>query len=50
VLYAAMARPRESRTLIEFGPRPARFIRLTQVARGGTYVWSIAELEVFSGP
>ncbi|HEX5109419.1 MAG TPA: discoidin domain-containing protein [Vicinamibacterales bacterium] len=50
VLYAAMARPRESRTVIEFAPRPARFVRLTQVARGGTYVWSIAELEVFSGP
>jgi hypothetical protein len=49
VLHAAMAAPRETRAVIEFPPRTARYIRLTQLAREGTYAWALAELEVWSG-
>ena len=49
VLPAAMARPLETRAVIEFPPRAAQYVRLRQLARGGTYAWSLAELEVWSG-
>jgi hypothetical protein len=49
VLHAAMAAPRESRAVIEFPSRTARYVRLKQLAREGTYAWSLAELEVWSG-
>ncbi len=49
VLHAALAAPKETRAVIEFPSRTARFIRLTQLARDGTYAWAIAELEVWSG-
>jgi hypothetical protein len=49
VLHAAMAKPLETRAIIEFSPRTARYVRLQQLAREGTYAWSLAELEVWSG-
>ena len=49
VLASAMAAPREARAVVAFPPRPARYIRLSQLARTGTYTWAIAELEVWSG-
>lgn len=49
VLHATMAAPREGRVVIEFQPRPARYLRLSQLARRDTYTWAIAELEVWSG-
>jgi hypothetical protein len=49
VLYAALASPRETRMVIEFTPRPARYVRLMQLGREGDYGWSMAELEVWSG-
>jgi hypothetical protein len=49
VLYAALASPRETRVVIEFAPRPARYVRLMQLGREGNYGWSMAELEVWSG-
>jgi hypothetical protein len=50
VLYAALASPRETRMVIEFPPRPARYVRVSQLGREGDYGWSMAELEVWSGP
>ena len=49
VLASAMAAAREARAVVEFLPRPARYVRLRQLAREGTYTWAIAELEVWSG-
>ena len=49
VLHAATAKPLETRAVIEFTPRTARYVRLRQLAREGTYAWSLAELEVWSG-
>jgi hypothetical protein len=49
VLHAAMAAPRETRVVIEFPPRTARYVRLKQLSREGTHDWSISELEVWSG-
>jgi len=49
VLAAAMAKPLETRAVIEFPSRIARYVRLRQLAREGTYAWSLAELEVWSG-
>ena len=34
---------------IEFPPRRAKYVRLRQLSREGTYAWSLAELEVWSG-
>src|SRR4029079_10240932 len=48
-LHAALAKPLESRAVIEFPPRAARYVRLRQLSREGTYAWSLAELEVWSG-
>jgi hypothetical protein len=49
VLHATMAAPLEGRVVIEFPQRPARYLRLSQLARQNTYTWAIAELEVWSG-
>ena len=49
VMFAALAKPRESRALLEFAPRTARYVRLRQLARDALYPWSLAELEVWSG-
>ena len=49
VMFAALARPLDGRALIEFAPRPARYVRLRQLAGDGLYPWSLAELEVWSG-
>ena len=49
VLHATMAAPLEGRVVIEFPQRPARYLRLSQLARQDTYTWAIAELEVWSG-
>ena len=49
VLHATMAAPLEGRLVIEFEQRPARYLRLSQLARQDTYTWAIAELEVWSG-
>jgi hypothetical protein len=49
VLAAAMAKPLEIRPVLAFAPRTARYVRLRQLAREGTYAWSLAELEVWSG-
>jgi hypothetical protein len=49
VLYAALASPRDTRMVIDFPPRPARYVRLLQLGREGDSGWSIAELEVWSG-
>ena len=49
VLFAAMAKPLDTRAVIEFPSRTARYVRLRQLARGGGYAWSLAELEVWSG-
>ena len=49
VLESAIAEPREARAVVAFLPRPARYVRLSQLARAGTYTWAIAELEVWSG-
>ena len=48
-LHAALAKPLETRAVIEFAPRTARYVRLRQLSRDGTYAWSLAELEVWSG-
>lgn len=50
VLHAALVSPRETRMLIEFPARRARYVRVLQLGRDGTYPWSMAELEVWSGP
>ena len=49
VLHAATAKPLEIRAVIEFTPRTARYVRLRQLSREGTYAWSLAELEIWSG-
>jgi len=49
VLESAIAAPRAARAVVAFSPRPARFVRLSQLAREGTYTWAIAELEVWTG-
>jgi hypothetical protein len=49
VLYAAMKSPRETRVVVEFPARTARYVRLVQQGRHQYYPWSIAELEVWSG-
>ncbi|MNC85997.1 hypothetical protein D3C83_16240 [compost metagenome] len=49
VLEAALAAPRETRVIIPFTPRPARYVRLTQTGRHETAYWAIAEIEVW-GP
>ena len=49
VLDSAIAAPRAARAVVAFSPRPARFVRLSQLAREGTYTWAIAELEVWTG-
>jgi hypothetical protein len=49
VLRATIGNPLDIRAVIEFPPRRARFVRLRQLAREGTYAWSLAELEVWSG-
>ena len=48
VLVAALAAPRESRAIITFPSRSARYVRLRQTVRDDRYVWSIAELEIRS--
>ena len=49
VLHATIANPLEIRAVIEFPPRPAKYVQLRQLSREGTYAWSLAELEVWSG-
>ena len=49
VLHAALVSPRETRMLIEFPARQARYVRIEQLGRDGEYPWSMAELEVWSG-
>jgi hypothetical protein len=49
VLHATIANPLDIRAVIEFPARPARYVRLRQLSREGTYAWSLAELEVWSG-
>jgi hypothetical protein len=49
VLHATIANPINIRAVIEFPPRRAKYVRLRQLAREGTYAWSLAELEVWSG-
>ena len=49
VLYAAMQAPRETRAVIEFPARSARYVRVSQLGRDDFYPWSIAELEIWSG-
>jgi hypothetical protein len=46
VLRAALASPRETRMVLPFTPRAARFVRLRQVGRHEQAYWSVAELEV----
>lgn len=48
VFVAAFDAPRESRAVIPFEPRPARYVRLRQTGRHQNF-WSAAELEVRSG-
>ena len=50
VLVAAMDAPRSTRVVIPFPPRPARYVRLRQTGRHERNHWSIAELEVWTGP
>ena len=49
VLDEALEAPTRAAVVIAFPPRPARYVRLRQSGRHDTY-WSIAELEVWSGP
>jgi hypothetical protein len=49
VLRAAIESPRETRVALTFPPRAARRVRLRQIGRDDRY-WSIAELEVWTGP
>jgi hypothetical protein len=49
VLYAAMKAPLETRAVIEFPARSARYVRLSQLGRDDFYPWSIAEMEIWSG-
>ena len=49
VLHATIANPTNIRAVIEFPPRRAKYVRLRQLSREGTYAWSLAELEVWSG-
>lgn len=49
VLRAALESPRETRVALHFRPRTARSVRLRQIGRDDRY-WSIAELEVWTGP
>ena len=48
VLHATIANPLDIRAVIEFPPRRAKYVRLRQLSREGTYAWSLAELEVWS--
>jgi hypothetical protein len=50
VLPAAMDEPLQTRIVIPFNSRPARFVRLRQIGRSDSHYWAIAELEVWSGP
>lgn len=49
VLEAALAAPRETRAVIAFAPRTARYVRLQQAGGQRDAYWSIAELEIWSG-
>jgi hypothetical protein len=49
VLESAITAPREALAVVVFRRRPARYVRLSQLARSGTYTWAIAELEVWTG-
>jgi hypothetical protein len=50
VLHAALAAPRETRAVLAFPRRDARFVRLRQTGRHPLNYWAIAEFEVWSGP
>jgi hypothetical protein len=48
--FEALVRdPRQTRIVIPFTPRPARYVRLRLASEDNTWYWSIAELEVWSG-
>lgn len=49
VLRAALESPRETRVELRFPQRAGRHVRLRQIGRDDRY-WSIAELEVWTGP
>jgi hypothetical protein len=49
VLEAALDRPRETRVVIPFSPRAARYVRLRKTGGDVDTFWSIAELEVWGG-
>ena len=49
VLRAAFAAPRETRVVLPFTPRAARYVRLRQVGRHAQAYWSVSELEVRAG-
>jgi hypothetical protein len=49
VLAAAIQEPRQTRVLVTFAPRPARYVRLRQLGRHERNYWAIAEIEVWGG-
>ena len=46
VIVAAFEEPRSPVMTIPFASRPARYVRLRQVAKDPQFYWSVAELEV----
>ena len=48
VLSAAMHEPRETRVMIPFTSRAARYVRLRQTGRDERTYWAVAEFEVWS--
>jgi F5/8 type C domain len=47
-IRAAMADPKRLRIVVDFLPRPARYIRMRAASGGNEAPWTIAELEVWS--
>jgi hypothetical protein len=48
-ILAAMDDPKRLRIVVDFPPRPARYVRMRAASVGNEAPWTIAELEVWSG-
>lgn len=46
-LVGSLVDPKELPLIFEFGPRPARYLRITQTANEPTYYWTVTELKIF---
>jgi hypothetical protein len=47
-IRAAMEDPKRMRIVVDFPPRPARFVRMRAASGGNDAPWTIAELEVWT--